>query len=92
MGAKFTIVLDTDDRKGLRDALDIAVPLNKSAGNSPTLGMANLSKIQTIKLVRLVAKEVRAEKMDDSLRASKEFVDGIWHDLTTSGKTPDYIR
>ena len=91
MGAKFTIVLDTDDHKGLRDALDIAILLNKSAGN-PSLPKATLSKIQLIKLVRLVAKEVRAEKMDDSLRASKEFVDGIWHDLTTSGRTPDYIR
>ena len=91
MGAKFTIVLDTDDQKGLRDALDIAVLLNKSAGNSPPSGMANLSKIQTIKLVRLVAKRCEWGKMDSSLTASKNLVDAMWHDLTTTGKTPDYI-
>ena len=30
MGAKFTLVLDTDDPQGLRDALEIAQLLNKN--------------------------------------------------------------
>jgi hypothetical protein len=32
MGAKFTIVLDTDDPQGLRDALEIATILNRNHG------------------------------------------------------------
>lgn len=78
MGARFTIVLDTDDPQGLRDALEIALLLNK---NHQTFGpsvKAEFGKIQLISLVRDVAKLVEAGKMDTSLRQSKQFVDKRW--------------
>jgi hypothetical protein len=80
MGAKFTIVLDTDDPQGLRDALEIATLLNR---NHQTFGpevKASFGKIRLIKLVRDVAKLVEAGKMDSSLRKSKGFVDERWDD------------
>jgi hypothetical protein len=78
MGARFTIVLDTDDRQGLRDALEIATILNK---NHQTFGPeveASFGKVRLIKLVRDVAKLVDEGKMDTSLRQSKRFVDERW--------------
>jgi hypothetical protein len=83
MGAKFTIVLDTDDPQGLRDALEIATILNKNhrtlVGN-PSV-KAKIGKISLIKLVRDVAKLVESGKMDSSLRDSKHFVDPKWETL-----------
>ena len=80
MGAKFTIVLDTDDPQGLRDALEIATILNKNhrtlSGNPGT--KARIGKIALIKMVRDVAKSVEAGKMDSSLRDSKHFIDEKW--------------
>jgi hypothetical protein len=82
MGAKFTIVLDTDDPQGLRDALQIALLLNKNHGNRHPLGTkVELTKIPLIKLVREIAKLVEAGKMDSSLRSSKQFVDNRWDSL-----------
>ena len=80
MGARFTIVLDTDDPQGLRDALEIATILNKNHG---TLGgnpsaKAKIGKIALIKMVREVAKGVEEGKLSSSLRDSKRFVDGKW--------------
>jgi len=78
MGARFTIVLDTDDPQGLRDALEIATLLNK---NHQTFGPeveASFGKVRLIKLVRDVAKLVEEGKMDTSLRHSKRFVDERW--------------
>ena len=81
MGARFTIVLDTDDPQGLRDALEIATLLNR---NHQTFGSelkkASFGKIRLIKLVRDVAKLVEEGKMDTSLRKSKDFVDERWDD------------
>jgi hypothetical protein len=81
MGAKFTIVLDTDDPQGLRDALEIATLLNKSHQTFGPEVKASFGKIPLIKLVRDVAKLVEAGKMDSSLRqskGSKGFVDERW--------------
>lgn len=81
MGAKFTIVLDTDDPQGLRDALEIATLLNK---NHQTFGpevKASFGKISLIKLVRDVARLVERGKQDSSLRDSKGFVDERWASL-----------
>ena len=83
MGAKFTIVLDTDDPQGLRDALEIATILNKNHG---TLGgntgfKPRIGKIALIKMIRDVAKLVESGKMDSSLRDSKRFIDGKWEVL-----------
>ncbi len=80
MGAKFTIVLDTDDPQGLRDALEIATILNKNHG---TLGgnpgaKAKIGKIALIKMIRETAKLVEEGKMDSSLRDSKRFIDRKW--------------
>jgi len=83
MGAKFTIVLDTDDPQGLRDALDIALLLNKNHGTGyeSSITKAKIGKISMIKLVRDVAKLVESGKMDSSLRDSKDFVDEKWASL-----------
>ena len=79
MGAKFTIVLDTDDPQGLRDALQIAILLNKNHGNLHPWGTkVEFTKIPLIKLVREIAKNVEEGKMDSSLRSSKQFVDNRW--------------
>ena len=77
MGARFTIVLDTDDPQGLRDALEIATILNRNHG---TLGgnPSAKAKIALIKMVRDVARNVEEGKLSSSLRDSKRFVDGKW--------------
>ena len=80
MGAKFTIVLDTDDPQGLRDALEIATILNRNhnTGYESSITKAKIGKIAMIKLVREVAREVEEGKMTSCLRDSKRFVDGKW--------------
>jgi hypothetical protein len=88
MGAKFTIVLDTDDPQGLRDALEIATILNKNhrarVGN-PSV-KAKIGKIALIKLVRDVVKKAESGKMDSSLPDSKRFVDARWELLLQNSK------
>ena len=83
MGAKFTLVLDTDDPQGLRDALDIALLLNKnhSTGYESSMPKAKIGKIALIKLVRTVAKRAEEGKQDSSLRDCKKFVDEKWDSL-----------
>ena len=80
MGAKFTIVLDTDDPQGLRDALEIATILNRNhnTGYKSSITKAKIGKITLIKMVREVAREVEEGKMTSCLRDSKRFVDGKW--------------
>ena len=79
MGAKFTLVLDTDDPQGLRDALEIARLLNKNHHTVPIGARpAKIGKISLIKLVRQVAKDVEDGKMTSTLRDSKRFVDDRW--------------
>ena len=80
MGAKFTIVLDTDDPQGLRDALEIATILNRNHGTIEGAYnvKAKIGKIALIKMVRDVAREVEEGKMTSCLRDSKRFVDGKW--------------
>ena len=81
MGARFTIVLDTDDPQGLRDALAVATILNKNhntlADFNPSVKV-KIGKIALIKMVREVAKDVEEGKMTSCLRDSKRFVDGKW--------------
>ena len=81
MGARFTIVLDTDDPQGLRDALEIATILNRNHGTFSDLNPSvkvKIGKIALIKMVREVAKDVDEGKMTSCLRDSKRFVDGKW--------------
>jgi hypothetical protein len=82
MGAKFTIVLDTDDPQGLRDALEIATILNRNHGGSGAQTV-EFTRISLIKLVRTVAREVENKKMDSSLRDCKSFVDERWNSFVT---------
>ena len=85
MGARFTIVLDTDDPQGLRDALEIATILNKNHHTQdPTTPKAKIGKIALIKMVRQVAKDVEEGKMTSCLRDSKRFVDGKWQLLVSN--------
>jgi hypothetical protein len=82
MGAKFTIVLDTDDPQGLRDALEVARLLNKNHQTQSGVNIkAKIRKIELIKLVREAAKKVEEGKMDSSLRHTKDFVDAKWGEL-----------
>ena len=83
MGARFTIVLDTDDPQGLRDALEIATILNRNHGTlSSNPGVkAMIGKIALIKMVRDVGMKVEEGKLSSSLRDSKRFVDGKWEQL-----------
>tara|TARA_R110002020_G_scaffold328411_2_gene544380 strand:+ start:410 stop:664 length:255 start_codon:yes stop_codon:yes gene_type:complete len=80
MGMKMTIILDTDDPQGLRDALEIATILNRNHGTieSAYNFKAKIGKIALIKMVRQVAREVEEGKMTSCLRDSKRFVDGKW--------------
>ena len=80
MGARFTIVLDTDDPQGLRDALEIATILNKNHGtlSADSPGKAKIGKIALIKMVRDVARNVEEAKLSSSLRDCKRFVDARW--------------
>ena len=80
MGARFTIVLDTDDPQGLRDALEIATILNKNHGtlSADSPGKAKIGKIGLIKMVRDVARNVEEAKLSSSLRDCKRFVDARW--------------
>ena len=83
MGAKFTIVLDTDDPQGLRDALEIAMILNKNHRTNfeSSFPKAKIGKIALIKMVRTVARRVEEGKQSASLRDSKHFVDEQWAGL-----------
>ena len=83
MGAKFTIVLDTDDPQGLRDALEIATILNRNhrTGYESGITKAKIGKVALIKMVREVARMVEDGKMESSLRDCKKFVDGRWQVL-----------
>ena len=80
MGARFTIVLDTDDPQGLRDALEIATILNKNHGtlDGAYNVKAKIGKIALIKIVREVATSVEDGKLSSGLRDCKQFVDGKW--------------
>ena len=80
MGARFTIVLDTDDPQGLRDALEIATILNRNHGtlDGAYNVKAKIGKIALIKMVRDVAKNVEEAKLSSSLRDCKLFVDARW--------------
>ena len=80
MGMKMTIILDTDDPQGLRDALEIATILNRNHGTIEGAYnvKAKIGKIALIKMVRQVAREVEEGKMTSCLRDSKRFVDGKW--------------
>lgn len=83
MGAKFTLVLDTDDPRGLRDALEIALLLNRNhnTGYESSMPKAKIGKIAMIKLVRTVAKRAEEGKQNSSLHDSKKFVDERWDSL-----------
>jgi len=80
MGAKFTIVLDTDDPQGLRDALQIATILNRNhhTGTASYINKAKISKIELIKMIREVAKLVEDGDIGSSLRDCKEYADLKW--------------
>ncbi len=93
---KMTIVLDTDDSKGLDDAYKIALMLHKRHVRGPYDGQttgkkAAFGKIALIKFIREFARECE-EKLKDSaiteeapalssLRNTKRFVDARWDRL-----------
>jgi hypothetical protein len=84
MGAKFTIILDTDDTQGLKDALEVATLLHKRHVGEPVRSggwpgpQVHLSKIPMIKLVRMIARKTETGEMDSSLRDCKQLVDSLW--------------
>ena len=84
MGAKLTIILDTDDPQGLRDALQIATILNKNhhTGAVSYTNKAKISKIELIRMFREVAKLVEDGDITSSLRDCKEYADLKWRAFT----------
>ena len=91
---KMTIVLDTDDLDGLKDASKIATMLLSKHGGArdPFYSrQASFGKIQLIKLVRAFAieaieyiQEDPDAELDDirGLRFVKKFVDARWNQLS----------
>ena len=90
---KMTIVLDTDDLDGLKDASKIATMLlNKHGTRDPFYSrQASFGKIQLIKLVRAFAVDAIAHMEEDpgaelddikGLRFGKKFVDARWDRLS----------
>ena len=91
---KMTIVLDTDDLDGLKDAQKIATMLlDKHGARDPFYSrQASFGKIALIKLMRAFAVDAiehveaarpSAELNDiKSLRFTKKFVDARWDDLS----------
>jgi hypothetical protein len=90
---KMTIVLDTDDLDGLKDANKIArMLLNKHGGPRDTFysRQASFGKIPLIKLLRAFAVDAIAHMEEDpgaelddikGLRFTKKFVDARWDEL-----------
>jgi hypothetical protein len=92
---KLTIVLDTDDPDGMKDAYKIAVMLlQKHVGLKNNAGKPVFNKIQLIKLIRQygsecnrmaqVAKEAETAPGFGSLRAAKVFVEKHWNSFDKS--------
>ena len=90
---KMTIVLDTDDVDGLKDAQKIATMLlNKHGKRDPFYSrQASFGKIALIKLMRSFARDAIAHmeeapgaELDDirGLRFTKKFVDARWDELS----------
>ena len=90
---KMTLVLDTDDLDGLKDANKIAsMLLNKHGAKDIFYSrQANFGKIQLIKLLRAFAidaieyiQEDPDAELDDirGLRFVKKFVDARWNQLS----------
>ncbi len=90
---KMTIVLDTDDLDGLKDASKIAsMLLNKHGAKDIFYSrQASFGKIQLIKLLRAFAidaieyiQEDPDAELDDirGLRFTKKFVDARWNQLS----------
>ena len=77
MGAEFTIVLDTDDPQGLRDALEIATLLNR---NHQTFGgkvKAKIGKIDLSSWFAMLPSWLKQERWILPF-VSPSFVDGRW--------------
>ena len=90
---KMTIVLDTDDLDGLKDASKIATMLlDKHGARDPFYSrQASFGKIALIKLMRSFARDAIAHmeeapgaELDDikGLRFTKKFIDARWDDLS----------
>tara|TARA_R110002020_G_C15661982_1_gene716863 strand:- start:77 stop:373 length:297 start_codon:yes stop_codon:yes gene_type:complete len=90
---KMTIVLDTDDLDGLKDAQKIATMLlNKHGARDPFYSrQASFGKIQLIKLMRAFAVDALAHMEEEGapnsaeikgLRFTKKFVDARWDQLS----------
>ena len=90
MGAKFTLVLDTDDPAGLRDALEIALLLNRNhnTGYESSMPKAKIGKIamQARRLPPLF-QELRGRKVDRTCPQELNFLKKV---LDRSG-LPGYI-
>ena len=89
---KMTLVLDTDDLEGLKDAHKIAsMLLNKRGTRDPFYSrQASFGKIPLIKLLRAFAVDAIAHMEEDpgaelddikGLRFTKKFVDARWDEL-----------
>ena len=83
---KLTIVVDTDDPRGIEDSFKIVSHFHRRHVTSSYTGtQVSYSKIQFIKMLRKFAKfakEASSEGIDpQSLRFTKEDADGIFSEL-----------
>ena len=86
---KMTLVVDTDDREGINDALKMIRIMQEKYSGNVTYHKESFGKIEFIKMLRKFGKRaVENYKTDEefelediaSLRFTKTFADEIWRD------------
>ena len=83
---KLTLVIDTEDPEGIKDAYKIALMFYKKHHHHDHYGkIATFSKIMYIKMLRAFAKEaLKAEASGDDptgLRFTKHYADKIFNEI-----------
>ena len=79
---KMVLVFDTEDWKGSRNSLKLAMQFFKAHHASHSMGDGHLTftKIPMIKAIREVAKAVENGKLNSSLRDCKKYTEDHWID------------
>ena len=79
---KMVLVFDTEDWKGSRNSLKLAMQFFKAHHAQHSMGDGHLTftKIPMIKAIREVAKAVENGKLSSSLRDCKRYTEDHWVD------------
>tara|TARA_R100000005_G_C4871699_1_gene127860 strand:- start:106 stop:360 length:255 start_codon:yes stop_codon:yes gene_type:complete len=82
---KLTLVIDTEDPEGVKDAYKVATMFYKKHGHTNYGKTATFSKIAYIKMLRTFAREaLKAEANGEdpsSLRFTKNYADKIFNEI-----------